>query len=310
MPPPCAGAARSRRRPHAARCALPGRRWRHSERRHCSRLPGGHGRRSDLPPAPGPGHPPGVREGRQGVSRRTDRSNLEGGDMADTLTSVAAEELQNAQNAQTDVAAGLTQAQSDAAQAQKDLDTANADLKSLNDDAAKIRRQIAETTNAADGDQLFQDLEDKNAEIRAKQAAISQLQEDLADAQGRIASGTGDAAAAAARLKAAQQANDEATTRTANNVLLKNKAAAQPITGLPAAADVTQDPAKTKVKDASDALADVPKDLRDLAHARREYARARADAVVEQAADAADRMFAVGEAAGQAGAAAKAGADF
>src|SRR5262245_16578121 len=130
--------------------------------------------------------------------------------MANTLSSVAADDLQKAQAAQADIAATLAQAQTDAVQGQKDLDTANADLKTRNAEAAAIRRQIAQTTVAAEGDQLFADLEAKNVEIRAKQSDIATLQEALTDARSRVGAGNTDAALAAARVKAATQAKDDA----------------------------------------------------------------------------------------------------
>ena len=222
--------------------------------------------------------------------------------MADTLSSVAGDELQKAQNAQASIAADLQQAQSDVVQKQKDLDTAMADLKALNDQAASIRRQIAETTVAAEGDQLFADLEAKNVEVHAKQADITRLQEEAADARSRVTAGNVAAGLATARVKAANQAKDEATARSAADVVFKDKATSPPLSDLPAATDVNQDPAKAAMQAALDRLqADVPQELLDRAHARRGHARVRLDAVVWQARAAADREALVGASSGQAG---------
>ncbi len=231
--------------------------------------------------------------------------------MANTLSSVAADDLQKAQAAQADIAAALAQAQADAVQGQKDLDTANADLKTLNEAAAAIRRQIAQTTVAAEGDQLFADLEAKNVEIRAKQSDIATLQEGLTDARSRVAAGNTDAALAAARVKAATQAKDDADKRTDADTTLKNAATSAPLSDLPTGSDVGQDPAKSAMEGARDRLQDdLPQELLDRAHARREQARARLDAVTAQADDAAARRADVAEPAGQAGASAKAALAF
>jgi chromosome segregation ATPase len=118
--------------------------------------------------------------------------------MADTLLDVATEEAQKAKDEQARVGAELSEAQKDLDEAQKGLDVANDELKTLNEEAAAIRRQIAEETVSADGAKLFEDLDAKTTERRAKEAEIIALQEKLADARSRLTAGWTEAAAAAA----------------------------------------------------------------------------------------------------------------
>ena len=101
--------------------------------------------------------------------------------MADTLLDVATEEVQKAKDEQARVGAELIEAQKDLDEAQKGLDGANDELKTLNEEAAAIRRQIAEETVSADGAKLFEDLDAKTTERRAKEAEI------IAHARARLA---------------------------------------------------------------------------------------------------------------------------
>jgi hypothetical protein len=227
--------------------------------------------------------------------------------MADTLLTVATDELQHSTDAQGKVALDQVQAPKDFVQARTDLDQAAADLKALSEQADGIRRQIAQTTVAAEGEQLFADLEAKNADVRAKQAEIARLQEALADAGSRVAASQDEGALAAAEVKAATAAVDEATKRDADNTAWRTAATAATLAGLPAACDVTQAGAAQTAK--NQALArldessggDLPHELFVRAEERRQRALKRLDVFVTQARAAEQRQADVGATTGLTG---------
>jgi hypothetical protein len=227
--------------------------------------------------------------------------------MADTLLQVATDELQNARDEQARVAAELATAQQDLQDAQTGLDAAVSDLKQLNDEAASIRRQIAQTTVSADGQQLFADLDANRTAARAKQAAIVSLQGELADARSRIAAGRDEAAAAAAEVRALTAMEQAATDQQTANTNAVNAATSAPLSGIPAASDVT---AAGEAKDAQTAArarldedngGDLPKELFARAEERWVTELSRIAAVGKQAIDAADRRATEGAKAGLSG---------
>jgi hypothetical protein len=236
--------------------------------------------------------------------------------MADTLLNVATDELQKAQAEQARVGAELAAAQQDLAKAHDDLDVAVGELKTLNDAAASIRRQIAQTTVSADGQQLFDELDANTGAARAKQAEIVGLQERLADAGSRVAVGQDEAAHAAADARSLAAAKQAATDRQAANASLIAAATSAPLSGLPAAADVT---AAGPAQDAKDAAlqrldggsgGDLPAELFVRAEERWSGRLARLAAIGKQARDAEDRLATEGAKAGLAGKTAQGGLAF
>lgn len=214
--------------------------------------------------------------------------------MPDTLLSVAQDELTKANNEITRATSDLASAQADLTQAQGDLASATSHLQALEDARAAIQRQIAQTTVAADGQQLFDDLDANTTEIRSRQAAIADAQERMAFATSRI-SGAQDeleqATAAAAGSKAAvalaqKQEDDQAAWVQA--------ATTDPLKDIPNQASVTT---AGQAKDAADAATarldggsggELPHDLFVRAQARRDQRAARAAAVGTAAATAED----------------------
>jgi hypothetical protein len=238
--------------------------------------------------------------------------------MADTLLDVATEELQKATNEQARVGAELIDAQKDLDTAQAALDDAGVELKQLNEEADAIRRQIAEETVSADGAKLFEDLDAKTTEIRAKQAEIIGLQEDVADARGRLSAGRTEAAAAAAGAKASQVAQGAETARKTANAASKAAVTSAPLSGLPAAADVAgavaaalptkaaRDAAHARLDEGTAVDGDIPKEVFARAEQRWNAQLARLAAVAKQAVDAEDQWAKETAKAGLAGTSAKA----
>src|SRR5438270_2056456 len=106
--------------------------------------------------------------------------------MADTLLAVADEELEKATKEQDRAKADLARAQTDLAAAQEKLKDATEQRTALQDEAITIRRKIAETTIAANGKALFDDLDANTAKRRAQQAAMAEAQDAIAYARSRI----------------------------------------------------------------------------------------------------------------------------
>ena len=238
--------------------------------------------------------------------------------MADTLLDVATEEAQKAKDEQARVGAELSEAQKDLDEAQKGLDVANDELKTLNEEAAAIRRQIAEETVSADGAKLFEDLDAKTTERRAKEAEIIALQEKLADARSRLTAGWTEAAAAAAGEKASEEAKTAATARQTANGTAITAVTSAPLSNLPGSSDVTsagaaktaRDAALAKLDEKTNADGHFPEELFARAEERWKAQLARLDALDKQAADAEDRLGTEATKAGLAGASAAAKAAF
>ena len=238
--------------------------------------------------------------------------------MADTLLDVATEEAQKAKDEQARVGAELSEAQKDLDEAQKGLDAANDELKTLNEEAAAIRRQIAEETVSADGAKLFEDLDAKTTERRAKEAEIIALQEKLADARSRLTAGWTEAAAAAAGEKASEEAKTAAAARQTANGTAITAVTSAPLSNLPGNSDVTsagavktaRDAALAKLDEKTNADGHFPKELFARAEERWKAQLARLDALDKQAADAEDRLGTEATKAGLAGASAAAKAAF
>lgn len=233
--------------------------------------------------------------------------------MPDTLLGVAQEELAKAEAEQARARDEIAAAQGDLDQAEKDAAAASKALAEALDAAAKIRQQIAATTNAADGQALFGDLDEKRTAARASQAALNDAEERADGARARIAAlqeeldRAGGAAGAAGAAIPALDARGQATTAWSA------AAKGAPLKNLPGSADVTK---PGDAKDAADAAAarldgagggDVPKELFALAHARRGRRAARLTALAAAATAGEDRLADEQSNAGLAGAAVKSG---
>jgi hypothetical protein len=208
--------------------------------------------------------------------------------MADTLLSIANDELARVTSEQLRLGTALSQARLDLTSTQTALGNAVDTLKQQNDDAAAIRRQIANTTSAADGDALFAELTSKIADIRASEATIAGLQEQLADAQSRVNAGQDQSTAAAAEVRSLTDAQKAAASRDAADQLAANLAGSMPLSGIPAASDVNAaGDAKTAADNAKARLrttegGDLPDALFDRADARWKRVAARQQAVSDQ----------------------------
>lgn len=214
--------------------------------------------------------------------------------MPDTLLSVAQDELTKATNEIARATSDLTRAQGDLATAQADLATATADLAALEDARAVIQRQIAQTTVAADGQQLFDDLDANTTTIRSQQAAVADAQERIAYATSRIGGAQDEleqATAAAASSKAAvavaQKQDDDHTAWT-------QAATTDPLKSIPGQASVTSaGPAKDAAGAALARLddgsgGDLPHELFQRAQERRAQQLSRSDALAAAATAAED----------------------
>ena len=232
--------------------------------------------------------------------------------MADTLQAVATDELAKSQAEQTRAAAQLATAQTDLAQAQKDLAQASTDLASAEDAGALIQRQIAQTTIAADGQKLFDDLDANTTVVRSKQVAVVDAQERIADATSRIVNAQNELAQAASSAAASNAALTVATSRDADHTTWSNAATSAPLNTLPTQADVTvAGPAKTaadaalgRLDDASGG--DLPHDLFQRAEERRKQRADRVTAISTAATTAEDGAATAEAASGLAGTAAQA----
>jgi hypothetical protein len=223
--------------------------------------------------------------------------------MPDTLQAVATDELAKSQAEQTRAAAELATAQTDLAQAKQDLADATADLAAAEDAGALIQRKIAQTTIAADGQALFDDLDANTTLARSKQVAVVDAQERVADATSRIVTAQNELAQAAAAAAASQAALTVATSRDDDHTTWSNATTSAPLNNLPGKADVT---AAGQAKTAADAAlarlddgsgGDLPHDLFQRAQERRAQ-RADRVAAVSTAATTAEDSEATAVAAG------------
>jgi hypothetical protein len=235
--------------------------------------------------------------------------------MADTLLSVATEERDKAKGERDRVVGELNRAQADLTGAQKDLGEAAKDLTELQNEAAAIRRQIAQTTIAADGKKLFDKLDANTTKVRAKQAAIVALNESVASARSRIVASQAELDRAAAAVGAteraladAKQADDDRTAWTS--------AATGPLSGLPGKADVTKSGAAKTAANAAAARVDggsggdIPAELFAGANDRRAKRATRLGSAADAAEQAEDRLADESAKAGLAGERTKAGAAY
>jgi hypothetical protein len=200
--------------------------------------------------------------------------------MADTLLVVVQEALAKATDEQKRAKGDLVDAQADLAEAQQQLADATKELLELQNNAIEIRRKIAETTSAADGKKLFDDLDVNTSKLRKQQAAIADAQESIAFSRSRVAGAQDELTRAAAAAQASTNALAAAKRRDDDHAAWTAKAKSAGLSGLPAKADVsTAGPAKTAADDAAAKVdgasgGDVPKELFARAHERR---RQRAD---------------------------------
>ena len=232
--------------------------------------------------------------------------------MADTLLAVANEELQKANDEQTRAQADLAQAQTDLAAAQQKLTDAADQVGTLQDEAITIRRKIAETTIAADGKALFDDLDANTSQLRAQQAAMADAQETIAYARSRI-TGAQDELGRAAQAAQASTAAVQAVQRAdGDHATWITNATSAPLSGLPAQADVTAaGPAKTAALAAAARLdsasgGDIPTELFTRARERRQARLDRLAALDASAGLAEDRQADEAAKAGLSGASDKA----
>jgi hypothetical protein len=227
--------------------------------------------------------------------------------MADTLLSVAQEELAKIASEQTRAKAELAQAQSDLAQAQAEIDSTTSSLTTLKDEGTMIRRKIDETTSAAEGQQLFEDLEQNAMKTRLAQTKLAGAQERLAYAQSRITATLAELNLAASAAQAADAAVESAQQRDADHSAWGTAATSTALAGLPAKADVANPgPAKTAADDVATRLAAYfPADLLTRATERRNRRQARLAAIRKAARDAEDKLADETESAGLAGKSAK-----
>jgi hypothetical protein len=187
----------------------------------------------------------------------------------------------------------LRKAQDDLEAAQADIDAHTKERAKQQDEAAKIRRKIAETTVAADGKKLFEDLERTVARIRAEEADVLDAEQRIADAETRIQTAQEEVDRTAARKAGAEVEHKAQKDRDDERTRLKNLVTGT-LSGLPADADVgTAGPAKTAATDAEKRLdgskgGDIPKKLFDHAEARWKARSKRLGAVVKAADDAED----------------------
>jgi hypothetical protein len=236
--------------------------------------------------------------------------------MADTLLSVAQEELAKAQAEQTRATSDLTAAQTDLATAQQDLAAATTALVGFEDAAASIQRQIAQTTIAADGQQLFDDLDANTTQARSRQVAIVDGQERVAYATSRTGRAQDELQQAAAAAAASQAAITVTTKQDADHATWTTAATTPPLSSLPGQSDVTvAGPAKSAADAATARLdggsgGDVPHDLFVQAQARRQLRIDRLTAIAASVVAAEDGEAAAAAAAGYAGAATQAQLSF
>lgn len=232
--------------------------------------------------------------------------------MADTLQAVATDELAKAQAEQTRAANQLATAQTDLAQAQKDLADATADLVKAEDAGALIQRQIAQTTIAADGQALFDDLDANTTVVRSKEVAVVDAQERVADATSRIGSAQDELAQAASAAASSKAALTIATSQNDDHTTWSNAATTAPLANLPTRADVTAaGPAKTAADAAAARLdggagGDLPHDLFQRAQERRTQRGDRVTAISDAATTAEDGRATAAAAAGLSGTATQA----
>jgi hypothetical protein len=215
--------------------------------------------------------------------------------MADTLLGVVQEALAKATDEQKRAKDDLVDAQADLAEAQQQLADATKELLKLQNKAIEIRRKIAETTSAADGKKLFDDLDVNTSKLRKQQAAIAEAQESIAFSRSRLGGAQDELTRAAAAAQASGNALAAAKRRDDDHTAWTSKAKSAGLSGLPAKADVSAaGPAKT----AADAAAaridgasggDVPKELFARAHDRRKQRADRLEALDASARGAEDR---------------------
>jgi hypothetical protein len=204
--------------------------------------------------------------------------------MADTLLVVVQDALANATDEQKRARDDLVAAQADLATAQKQLADATNEVLALQNNAIKIRRQIAETTVAADGKKLFDDLDANTSKLRKQQTAMADAQEAIAFARSRVGCAQDELSRAAVAERASTEAFASAKRRDDDHTTWATKATSAPLSGLPAAADVTKAGAAKTAADAAAARVDgasggdVPKELFVRAHERRQQ---RADRMKE-----------------------------
>lgn len=227
--------------------------------------------------------------------------------MADTLQAVATDELAKSEAEQNRATAQLATAQTDLAQAQADLTAATADLASAEDAGALIQRKIAQTTIAADGQALFDDLDANTTLVRSKQVAVVDAKERIADATSRIVDAQAEIAQATSAAVVSKAALTVATSQDADHTTWSTAATSAPLDNLPTQADVTAaGPAKTaadaalaRLDDASGG--DLPHDLFERAQERRQQRVDRVKAVSDAATTAEDSEAAAAAAGGLAG---------
>jgi hypothetical protein len=215
--------------------------------------------------------------------------------MTITLLDYANGELQAATKEATRAHADLTAAQQDLSGGETALAAALAQLAQLQDEATKIRQQIAVTTIVADGEALFADLEENTVETRSTQAEVVDAEDTIADARSRIAGAADELERTASAQKAAQDAKDAAEKRDADHTTWSTAAGASPLKDIPSKADVTAaGDAKTAEAAAKARLTgangDIPKELFDLARARRAARAARLEKLRQAALDAEDAL--------------------
>jgi hypothetical protein len=232
--------------------------------------------------------------------------------MADTLLTVATEERDKAKGERDRVAGELNRAQADLTGAQKELGDAAKELTALQNEAAAIRRQIAQTTIAADGKKLFDKLDENTTKVRAEQAAIVALNESVASARSRIIASQAELDRATAAVAATEQALADARRADDDRTAWAN-AASGPLSGLPGKAEVTKSgAAKTVAAGATARLdggkgGDIPAEVFERANDRRAKRATRLGSAVDAAEQAEDRLADESAKAGLAGERAKAG---
>jgi hypothetical protein len=188
----------------------------------------------------------------------------------------------------------LTQARADLAAAQKDLADHTVERSTKQDEAAQIRRKIAETTVAADGKKLFEDLERTVARIRAENADVLDAAQRIAYAEARIESAQDELDRTAAKKADAKAEHEAEKERDKERTRLRNLVSGATLSGLPADADVgTAGPAKTAATDAEKRLngdkgGDIPKKLFSHAEGRWKARSKRLETVDKAANDAED----------------------
>jgi len=232
--------------------------------------------------------------------------------MADTLLAVADEELQKANDEQKLAQADLAQAQTDLAAAQQKLNDATDQLTTLQDEAITIRRKIAETTVAADGKALFDDLDANTSKRRAQQAAMAEAQDAIAYARSRITNAQDELGRGAQAAQASTQAAQAVERSDTDHTKWVAAAGTAKLSGLPAKADVAAaGPAKTAAVAAAARLdgasgGDIPTELFTRARERRQDRLDRINALNTSARLAEDRQADEGAKAGLSGVSAKA----